>query len=164
MNEEATRAATELMALFEGNETAHGTHGEPDERGPGGKYTIKGTARTVRGPVRLKHWRQHLAEDRPLGVIPIKDDGRCVWGCIDYDVYDENPLDVVAHVQHLGCPLVPCLSKSGGLHLFLFLREPEPAAKVQAALTVAAEHLGLTGCGYFLNRPAWIPTASAIGW
>ena len=44
---------------------------------------------------------------------------------------------------------MPCVSKSGGLHLFLFLSEGAPAADVRDALRRAAEALGVGECEIF---------------
>jgi hypothetical protein len=135
-----------LMALFAGNEKAHGTHGEPYQEASSQKWHIKTTARTRRRPVTPALWESHLGGKEPLGVIPIRDDGTCSWGSIDVDEYDINLLDIIVRVEAARLPLVPYRSKSGGLHLFLFLTE---AAGVQAALGDAAAALGLEGCEIF---------------
>jgi hypothetical protein len=138
-----TSIAERLKTLFAGNAHAHGTHGAPEREADGLKWAIKRTAHTVREPVTLKVWEQHLRGDRPLGIIPIRKDSTCSWGCIDVDVYDRSLLDIVDQVERRKLPLVSCRSKSGGLHLFLFTREPQPAAAVQAALSGMAAVLRL---------------------
>ena len=146
----APALAARLAALFAGNERAHGTHGAPDEREPGElKWSIKKTARTIKSPPTPALWEQHVAGERPLGVIPIRDDDLCSWGSIDIDEYDANLLAIVERVEAAKLPLVPCVSKSGGLHLFLFLPEAEQAAAVQAALQQAATALGMAECEIF---------------
>ena len=128
--------------MFAGGQQAHGTHGEPDERKPGDlKWRIKGSAKTLREPPTREHWQQHTAGERPLGIIPIRDDGRCSWGTIDLDVYDINLLEIVAKVEVAKLPLLPCVSKSGGLHLFLFIKQFELAGKVQDVLRAMADRL-----------------------
>jgi hypothetical protein len=134
-------AAARMMALFTGHPGAHGTHGEPVQDGL--KWAIKTTARTLREPVTLALWESHLSGQRPLGVIPIREDSTCSWGSIDIDVYDADLLGVVSRIQEMGLPLVPCRSKSGGLHLFLFLSEPQPAALVRAVLKDVTARLGM---------------------
>ncbi len=130
-----------LMALFEGHAGAHGTHGEPVLDGL--KWAIKTTARTLREPPTAEMWGQHLRGERPLGIIPIREDSSCLWGSIDIDIYDADLLSVVAGVQAARLPLVPCRSKSGGLHLFLFLSDPQPAASVRTVLRDVAARLGI---------------------
>jgi hypothetical protein len=72
--------------------------------------------------------------------VPITEDGTCQWGSIDVDSYDDNPT-LIASATEAG--LVPCRSKSGGLHLFLFLAEAMAAAEVQAALAALRDRLDL---------------------
>lgn len=129
-----------MMTLFLGNESHHGTHGEPvlDENGL--KWNIRSTARTVKSPVDESLWNDHLSGKRPLGVVPIMSDNKCYWGSIDVDEYDVDLLDIVKRAKKL--PLVPCRSKSGGLHLFLFMSEPIDAKEMQATLRDMAAAIG----------------------
>jgi hypothetical protein len=136
-------AAERLMVLFAGNESAHGTHGEPEREGL--KWSIKRTAKTLSGGATSALWGRHLGGASPLGVIPIRKDGSCRWGSIDIDVYDADLLPIIQKAEAAKLPLVPVRSKSGGLHLFLFLVEPQPAAVVQQALRALAARLGLQG-------------------
>jgi hypothetical protein len=137
------------MELFAGSETTHGTHGTPCLDDTGVKWAIKKTARTIREPVTLEMWKQHLKGTTPLGIIPIRQDSTCVWGSIDIDDYDVDLVDVIKRVEAAKLPLVPCRSKSGGLHLFLFMRESTPADRVQGALRDIAASLGFAGSEIF---------------
>ena len=132
----ATKAQAEkMMALFAGRMDAHGTHGEPQRKGL--KWEIKTTARTLREPVTVEIWQKHLEGKRPLGVVAIDENATCHWGSIDFDEYDD--IDVVALIRAAErWPLVPCRSKSGGLHFFLFTSEPVPAGDMLATLTAIA--------------------------
>lgn len=80
--------ADRMMALFLGHGVAHGTHGEPTNDGR--KWQIKQSARKLRQPVTVEIWGQRLAGERPLGIILIREDGTCLWGSIDVDVYDDD--------------------------------------------------------------------------
>ena len=130
------------MDLFTGFSGAHGTHGVPEQDPDSVKWNIKRSARTPREPVTLDLWKQHIAGTRPLGVIPIREDNSCSWGSIDIDDYETDILTIVATVERMNLPLVPCRSKSGGLHLFLFTTEPVPAAAIQRYLKEIAAQLG----------------------
>lgn len=141
--------AQRMAALFAGHPGYHGTHGEPEQKPGSLKWEIKRTARTLRGPATEDYWRQHLAGTRPLGVVPIRDDSTCVWGSIDVDQYEVDILQIVSKVEANDLPLVPCRSKSGGLHLFMFLAEPAPAATLQHVLRDMAASLGLAECEIF---------------
>ncbi len=149
------------MALFAGFSKAHGTHGEPVQDGL--KWAIKTTARTVREPVTEDLWQQHLDGKRPLGIIPIREDGSCSWGSIDIDQYGADLLKVVDSVERAGFPLVPCRSKSSGLHLFMFLKEPAPAAVVQGSLRDMAARLGLAGSEIFPKQTTVLADRGDLG-
>lgn len=137
------------MDLFAGSETTSGTHGTPQLDETGVKWAIKKTAVTLKAPVTLALWQAHLEGKRPLGVIPIKADSTSKWGSIDIDDYDIDLLEVVRRVEAAKLPLVPCRSKSGGLHLFLFMSEWTDAARVQGCLRDIAASLGFAGCEIF---------------
>lgn len=138
-----------MMDLFAGFETEHGTHGTPDLDPNGLKWAIKRTATTVKKPVTVEHWRQHIKGERPLGVSPILVNSTCWWGSIDIDKYDIDLLDIVKKVESMKLPLVPCRSKSGGLHLFIFFAKPLQADLVQAVLRDIAAALGFSGSEIF---------------
>jgi hypothetical protein len=133
-----------MASIFAGSDKGHGTHAEPTQQPGSLKWEIKTTARTIREGPTVEHWLAHLNGERPLGVIPIREDGMCKWGSIDVDQYDGNVLDIVARADRSGLPLVPCRSKSGGLHLYAFFAEWTPAAVVMPALKHIAATLGLS--------------------
>lgn len=141
--------AQRFMELFDGMRSAHGTHGIPIQEPGSNKWSLKSSAQTLREPVTLELWQQHLAGARPLGIIPINEESECVWGSIDVDIYDQSPLKWVEAVTQRKLPLIPCRSKSGGLHLFLFLQSPVPAASLLACLRNIAASLGLAGSEIF---------------
>lgn len=149
------------MELFSGNGSAHGTHGTPTRKGL--KWEIKSTADTVREPPTLEMWGLHLEGKRPLGIIPIREDDTCLWGSIDVDEYDINLLDIIVRVEQYQLPLIPCRSKSGGLHLWLFLSEPVPAGQIQAVLRDLAAQLGLAGCEIFPKQTQLLTDRGDLG-
>ena len=143
--------AGRLMALFAGHGGAHGTHGAPVLNEAKGKWEIKSTARTIHDPVSLDLWKRHLCGTRPLGVVSIREDSTCLWGSIDVDQYGDafDPIAIVRQVSEARLPLIPCRSKSGGLHLFLFVLDPVPAALMMETLKRIADQLGLAGSEIF---------------
>lgn len=156
-------AAKRLMELFRGNGSAHGTHGVP-EREPGSlKWNIKRTAQTLLKPPTETMWEQHVAGKRPLGIVPIREDNSCSWGSIDFDEYDVDVLKIVERSEQAKYPLVPCRSKSGGLHLFLFLEEPSPASEVQSTLRETAASLGLAKCEIFPKQTELLAEQRDVG-
>lgn len=151
------------MALFAGFEAAHGTHGEPHREPDSLKWVIKKHAKTHREPYTIEMWEAHLAGTRPLGIMPIQTDGTCVWASIDYDQYDVNLLELVARVESMGLPLIPCRSKSGGLHLFIFFSTPQPAAIVQTVLRDLAAALGIAGSEIFPKQTQILAERGDLG-
>ncbi len=154
------------MTLFAGYEGQHGTHGVPDLDPNGVKWGIKRTARTLKQPVTLAMWQAHLDGKRPLGIPPIRVDSTCLWGSIDIDQYDIDLAEIVKRVDDADLPLVPCRSKSGGLHLFIFFAEPVAADVAQSVLRDIAASLGFAGSEIFPkqtkvieergDKPNWI--------
>lgn len=139
-----------MMALFEGFDGAHGTHGKTERSAEkGGKLEIKKTARTVREPVTLELWEQHLSGERPVGIIPIRADNMCLWGCVDVDRYDIDCGDIVRRLEEAGLRLIVCRTKSGGAHIFIFCSEPVPAEILRSRLAQIASFLGYGGSEIF---------------
>ena len=73
-----------FIEIFSGLERAHGVT-YVDKKGADGQK-IKGKSFVTREPVTTNMWLQHLQGKEPsLGIIPINDDNKCKWGCIDID-------------------------------------------------------------------------------
>ena len=75
-----------FVEIFTGLARAHGKT-FVDKKGADGQK-IKGKSFVVREPVTNELWQSHLQGVEPsLGIIPINDDNKCKWGCIDIDSY-----------------------------------------------------------------------------
>ena len=132
-----------FKAIFSGLDVAYGTYKIDKSRGDG-KQT--GKAVVVRQPPTDDLWEKHLQGVEPsLGIIPIRADNSCIWGCIDIDQYPLDHKGLVEKVRKLKLPLVICRSKSGGAHCFLFTKEPVAAGSMQACLKTMAALLGEAG-------------------
>ena len=76
---------TRFKAIFSGLDIAYGTYKIKAERGDGKQA---GQATVVRKPPTDDLWVKHLEGVEPsLGIIPIRADNTCIWGCIDIDQY-----------------------------------------------------------------------------
>lgn len=129
--------------IFEGLDIAYGTYRIESSRHDGKQA---GKAVVVRKPPTDDLWSNHLEGAEPsLGIIPIRADNSCIWGCIDIDQYPLDHARLVQRIADLGLPLVVCRSKSGGAHVFLFTRTPAPAADFQEYLRAAGAMLGEAG-------------------
>lgn len=139
MAETATLFLDRFSLLFSGYENLYGQCSS--DRAPveeNGK--LKATHWTERG---APQWARHLEGKVGLGIIPLKIDNSVSFGAIDVDVYDGLDHAALARrVKSLGLPLVVCRSKSGGAHLYLFLKEPAPAGRVIDKLSEWAAILG----------------------
>lgn len=152
--------AARFMSAFQGSEVAHG------------QTTVGRTSRTgkaeaksfvVREPLTEELVTMHLNGGQGIGSIPINSKNMCRFGAIDVDDYDLNLQDVVARVWSAGLPLVICRSKSGGAHIYLFLKEWEEAAVVREYLTEAAALLGFAGREIFPKQDAVLHEKGDVG-
>ena len=134
---------TRFKAIFSGLDIAYGTYKIESSRGDGKQA---GKAVVVRKPPTDDLWVKHLEGVEPsLGIIPIRADNTCIWGCIDIDQYPLDHAGLIKKVRQLELPMVVCRSKSGGAHVFLFVKEPIPAAEMQRFLKAGAALLGEAG-------------------
>jgi hypothetical protein len=132
-----------FKAIFSGLDIAYGTYKIESSRGDGKQA---GKAVVVRKPPTDDLWVKHLEGAEPsLGIIPIRADNACIWGCIDIDQYPLDHEGLIKKIRGLELPLVVCRSKSGGAHVFLFTREPIAAADMQRYLKACAAILGEAG-------------------
>lgn len=134
-----------IMQLFDGYDRVHGTYTTKrvNERGK-----VEGQALTVTGPAGYAEWHKHLAgEGAGLGIIPLRADDTVKFAAIDIDKYNLDHAKLEEQTE--GYPLTICRSKSGGAHLYLFLKEPEPARDVVEVLSRWAAELGYGNCEIF---------------
>jgi len=133
--------------IFEGLKIAYGQYqkGDKDENGK-----QKGKAYIVRKNVSDDLWENHLQGKGPaLGIIPIREDSTCRWGCIDIDSYDLDHRSLIQSIRDFNFPLIICRSKSGGAHVFLFTKELIHAALMQRTLKRISKILGYEGSEIF---------------
>jgi hypothetical protein len=133
--------------IFEGLKIAYGQY-QKGERSENGKQ--QGKAFIVRKNVSDDLWENHLQGKGPaLGIIPIREDNACRWGCIDIDSYNLDHSGLIQSIRHLNFPLIVCRSKSGGAHVFLFTKDFISAALMQNTLKKIAKVLGYEGSEIF---------------
>lgn len=131
-----------FVALFTGLDRAYGTYvTQPDNAATPGEK-VEGTAETHHNQVSLDLYEQHLAGESPIGIIPITDEGNVHFAAIDIDDYSVDHITVFQRLAAQEIPLVPCRSKSGGLHIYAFNRKPYSARLVQGKLREIAANLG----------------------
>ena len=150
-----------FKAIFEGLDIAYGTY-KIEKSKDNGKQA--GKAVVVRKPPTDDLWHKHFQGiDPSLGIIPIRADNTCIWGCIDIDQYPLDHPGLVKKIASLHLPLVVCRSKSGGAHVFLFTKTPQPAREFQAYLKNAAALLGEAGREIFPKQAEILVDRGDIG-
>jgi hypothetical protein len=160
--EDQTPLVAQLAQLFSGLPRAYGTY-ELFKRAEGGKK-LTGKAKTVRGEVTITLWQQHVAGVKGLGIVPIRDDGTCMFGAIDVDKYNVNINAVEEQVKNLRLPLLPTRTKSGGLHLYLFAGTPIAAPILRTKLGEWATLLGFGGSEIFPKQDAMLSEKDFGNW
>lgn len=77
----------------------------------------------------------HLNGKLGIGICPIDASNNCSFAALDIDCYDKEKLQYLLNVIHqFDLPFIPFKSKSGGLHLYIFLRTRVKANLVRKAL------------------------------
>ena len=119
-----------LLELFQGDSSQFikvTLTGDQDERGK-----RKADYLTLHEPVTSALWQEHLEGKYVIGLRPERED-KIKWGCIDVDPQnykDYSSKKYIDIIKNNKLPLIPVRSKSGGLHIFLFLKDWEDKQEV----------------------------------
>ncbi len=125
--------ARDFAVLFNGSLSAYGTDGGGCER-----------ADTTRPDLEyLRRVGAHLEGTKPLGVYPVWDCG-VRWGCVDFDLGRDDPVDVHAWnvhnmLWHVGLNAWVEVTRSGGRHVWTFASEWVPMATMRKALITVCQ-------------------------
>jgi hypothetical protein len=152
--------AERLLAAFEGSIAGHGktTVGRV---GRTGKVDAKSLI--VREQITEEKVQAHIEGKQGVGAIPINQDNLCKFGALDIDTYDLDHKALGAKIRKMKLPLLHCRSKSGGAHLFLFLKGWEPAALIREYLTEMSIALGFSGCEIFPKQDKILTERGDVG-
>jgi hypothetical protein len=116
---------SDFMSVFKGNIHNYGQHVykyiEGEEKENGTNATIKNKLVTE------ATFKDHLNGKKGLGIIPINEENKCYFAVIDVDIYKVNLNMYVDAIEKNNFPLVPFKSKSGGLHIYCFFKNPVDA-------------------------------------
>lgn len=165
----------EFHELFAGRDDVYGTYDLSATPLPGEKRG--GQARTVHGPVTRELFEDHLNGIQSIGIVPIMKDDTCNWFAIDVDSYGSDIHHKLARkIDILGLPLLLCNTKSGGAHLYCFLKKPTSAKNARAAAATFIRVLDLPentevfpkqetseGSGNWINLPYFGKTRQYMG-
>ena len=147
--------AHQFKQVFSGLERAHGIYEITGQKNTAKGVKKDGKGRTLLEPLTLELWEKHLKGEISIGVVPLTDDETCKWGCIDVDEYPIDTKHLLNKIDEMELPLLPCMTKSGGVHLFLFTKEPISAFKFQSKLEEIAAAMGRTGDEIFPKQYEW---------
>lgn len=140
--------AARFFARFKGLDRAHGTFIIKEKNVH--KNKMEGKATTLSLPPTVEAWERHLSGKAGLGMIPITDNAACFWGAIDIDQYENFDMWALEEeITKLKLPLILCKTKSGGAHLYLFMREEVTAQLLRSRLMEWAIALGYPGVEVF---------------
>lgn len=126
---------------------------------------------TERRQATVKDFKDHLDKHIGMGLAPIHSNSTCSWGAIDVDDYTGDIQELAVRII-LMFPFVTIVrSKSGGMHIYVFLDDFYPATQLVPELSRIASALGYSrseifpkqtkvntdggtaDCGNWLNLP-----------
>ena len=150
-----------FKSIFNGLDRAYGQYRSEGSQADG---KVGGKAFIIKEPVTDKLWTEHLeGKDPSLGIIPIRDDSTCSWGCIDIDSYPIDYNKIISSIRKLKLPIVPCRSKSGGLHLFIFFVKPISAKLVREKLKEISASIGYSNAELFPKQSSILLEKGDLG-
>jgi len=127
---------SKLFEIFPGLHRAYGHFFITERKGP----KLDGYGKTIREKYDESLWVKHLTGKIGLGVIPINEDNKCKWGCLDVDDYSVN-IEKISK-QFVKKNLIVCRSKSGGAHIFIFTKKFVSAKSMIDKLKAIAKAFG----------------------
>lgn len=132
--------------LFVGNGRSYGQYRKGDNN--------SSKMATVRAQYNDEHVRSHLEGEVGLGLVPILDDDTCWFAVIDIDIHGPNKVEIDVltvdqRITKLNLPLIPCRSKSGGVHCYAFFTRAFSAATVRAIMAAWAADIGFPNAEIF---------------
>ena len=85
-------------------------------------------------PVTDQDYLDHLKGIKSIGIQPCTDEGMAKFGAIDVDKYPIDKKFYLDVIQDKDLPIIPILSKSGGLHLYVFTTRLVRAKEIRSFL------------------------------
>ena len=109
-----------------------------------------GSYRYVKGQPTTELYQQHLEGKISLGIVPITDNGNCIFGALDIDTHKKDKSNInkfdykklLEKIKFLKLPLTVCKSKSGGAHCYLFLDQYYKSGDIRHILKKFSYALG----------------------
>lgn len=134
--------AQRFTQLFRGKTNTYLINSLPKVK-PESFEKVKTTIRSVEGTVDKDLINKHLSGEFGVGICPVSQDGKCFFGVIDIDVYNNTIKRVLYFIKEYQLPLLPFRSKSGGLHLYLMLSRSVAAKTMRSLLEEISYYFAL---------------------
>jgi len=133
----------EFCNLFAGNKTAYGIHTYKKTKLEEGKKE-EGRNVTKTETLTDQQYRDHLEGRKGLGIIPINGSNVCSFAVLDVDIYEKKTfMRYLSFIYDCHLPVVPFRSKSGGLHIYLFLKTGVAVNVIKNSMENIATLIGL---------------------
>lgn len=127
--------------LFDGLDRTYGKY-DIDHDLSSRQEKVTGKPVTIKAAVTMELYAKHLEGAQGLGIVPIREDSTCNFAALDIDEYNLDLPALAREIAALKLPLIPCRSKSGGAHCYIFCEEPIRADILFKKLKLFAEALG----------------------
>ena len=134
--------AEQFLTLFKGKSNTYVRNELPKER-PADGEKVKTRITNNEGKVDKELISHHLDGDFGIGVCPVNADGKCYFGVIDIDYYKPRIKKMLNFIREYQLPLIPFRSKSGGLHVYLFVKKAVSAKAMREVLSTIQFYFSL---------------------
>lgn len=134
--------AQQFQLLFLGKNNTYVRNELPKEK-PEAGTKVKTQITNNSGKVDKELLLHHLEGDFGVGICPVDTEGKCRFAVIDIDYYKPRIHKMLDFIREYQLPLLPFRSKSGGLHIYVFLKKPVSAKKIREMLNQVSYFLSL---------------------
>jgi len=96
-------------------------------------------------PITDQDYLDHLSGKKSIGIQPCDDEGMASFGAIDIDPDYKNfsANKFLQIIEENDLPVIPIKSKSGGLHVYVFMNKPVEASEIREFLETLLFSFGL---------------------
>lgn len=152
--------AQRFMAAFRGFDAAHG---QTFIMGTKKNGKEEARSRIIREPLTKELIDKHLKGETGVGSIPITKEHTCCFGVIDVDTYPLDHVALGAKCNAISLPSIVCRSKSGGAHIYFFIKGWISAADMRDKLAEIAAVLGYGGSEIFPKQTQLLVERGDVG-
>ena len=152
--------AQRFMAAFRGFDAAHG---QTFIMGTKKNGKEEARSRIIREPLTKELIDKHLKGETGVGSIPITKEHTCCFGVIDVDTYPLDHVALGAKCNAISLPSIVCRSKSGGAHIYFFIKGWISATDMRDKLAEIAAVLGYGGSEIFPKQTQLLVERGDVG-